>query len=170
MGAAVTLARIVLPGEQCNCIKCRGWEIQCCHEGDTFDKNKWSHGWLKRGVLPQNFWDYPVESLDLESFSDANAPLLPSQFEKKLEFNVNDAIEAMQQLGDDDAWTAAAAGAPALLNLAEMNSAIAMQTIASDLVTNHQPFCSTSASVTAIINALSQAQTVSSQFHCKPST
>jgi hypothetical protein len=62
--------------------------------------------------------------LDLESFSDANAPLLPSQFENKLEFNVDDAIEAMQQLGDDDAWTAAAVGAPALLNPAEMNSAI----------------------------------------------
>jgi hypothetical protein len=144
MGAAVTSARIVLLGEQCNCIKCRGWEIQCCHhEGDTFD----THRWLKRGALPQNFWDYPVEPLDLESFSDANTPQLPSQFENKLEFNVNDAIEAMQQLGDNDAWTAAAVQAPALLNPAEMDSAITMQTIASDLVTNHQPFCSTAASI-----------------------
>jgi hypothetical protein len=160
-GAVVTSVRIVLPGEQCNCIKRRGWEIQCHREGDTFDKNKWSHRWLKHGALPQNFWDYPVELLDLELFSDANAPLLPSQFENKLEFKVDDAIEAMQQLGDDDAWTAAAIGVPALLNLAEMNSAIAMQTIASDSVTNHQPFCSTAASVTANVNALSQAQTLS---------
>jgi cytochrome c553 len=106
--------------------------------------------------------------LDLESFSDANAPLLPSQFENKLEFNVDDAIEAMQQLGDDDAWTAAAVGAPALLNPAEMNSAIAMQTIASDSVTNHQPFCSTAASVTANVNALSQTQTLSNSIANQP--
>jgi hypothetical protein len=90
--------------------------------------------------------------------------------------NVDDAIEAMQQLVDDDAWTTAAVGAPALLNPAEMNSTIAMQTpnvprlatIASDSVTNHQPFCFTAASITAHVNALSQAQTLSNCIANQP--
>jgi hypothetical protein len=91
-GAPAASARVIAPGERCNCVKRKGWGIQCRHEGDKFDKNKWSYRWFKRGALPTEYWECPLV---------ASAPPLLPQLHEALDINLDDAIKAMQDYNDD---------------------------------------------------------------------